>query len=53
MVGSIKREHVEAFLTDLLERKAPATAHNRVRGCHAFFGLLSTRARSRRARWSG
>lgn len=36
-VGRIRREHVEAFVTDLLGRKAPATAHNRYRGCQAFF----------------
>ncbi|HEY3333996.1 MAG TPA: tyrosine-type recombinase/integrase [Candidatus Limnocylindrales bacterium] len=36
-VGRIKREHVEAFLEDLLARKSPATAHNRFRGCQAFF----------------
>lgn len=36
-VAGIRREHVEAFLEDLLTRKAPATAHNRFRGCQAFF----------------
>ncbi|TAL08227.1 MAG: integrase [Chloroflexota bacterium] len=36
-LGGIRREHVESFLGDLLERKAPATAHNRFRGCQAFF----------------
>lgn len=36
-VGAIRREHVEEFVTDLLERRAPATAHNRFRGCQAFF----------------
>ncbi len=36
-VGAIRREHVEAFIEDLLTRKAPATAHNRYRGCQAFF----------------
>jgi site-specific recombinase XerD len=36
-VGSIRREHVEAFITDLLGRRAPATAHNRFRGVQAFF----------------
>jgi site-specific recombinase XerD len=36
-VAAIRREHVEAFIADLLERKAPATAHNRFRGCQAFF----------------
>lgn len=37
---AITREHVEAFITDLLEHWKPATAHNRYRGCHAFFRWL-------------
>jgi site-specific recombinase XerD len=37
---SITREHVEAFITDLLARRRPATAHNRYRGCQSFFGWL-------------
>ena len=37
---AIHREHVEAFITDLLEHWKPATAHNRYRGCHAFFRWL-------------
>lgn len=36
-VGAIRREHVEAFVLDVLQRRAPATAHNRFRGCQAFF----------------
>ena len=36
-VGAIRREHVEAFVTDLLARRAPGTAHNRFRGVQAFF----------------
>ena len=36
-VGVIRREHVEAFISDLLGRRAPATAHNRFRGVQAFF----------------
>ncbi len=36
-VASVRREHVEAFVEDLLATKAPATAHNRYRGCQAFF----------------
>lgn len=32
VVGKIRREHVEAFMEDLLARRAPATAHNRFRG---------------------
>jgi site-specific recombinase XerD len=39
-IAAIRREHVEAFITDLLERRAPATAHNRFRGCQAFFNWL-------------
>jgi site-specific recombinase XerD len=39
-VAGIRREHVEAFVSDLLERRAPATAHNRFRGCQAFFTWL-------------
>jgi site-specific recombinase XerD len=37
---NVRREHIEAFVTDLLEHKAPATAHNRYRGCQAFFNWL-------------
>jgi site-specific recombinase XerD len=36
-VGAIRREHVEAFVRDLLQRRAPAAANNRFRGCEAFF----------------
>ena len=38
--GSIRREHVEAWITVLLDRWKPATAHNRYRGAHAFFRWL-------------
>ncbi len=34
---AIRREHVEAFIADLLERYRPATAHNRYAGVQAFF----------------
>jgi site-specific recombinase XerD len=37
---SIPREHVEAFITELLERFKPATAHNRYRALRSFFGWL-------------
>jgi site-specific recombinase XerD len=37
-VVNIRREHVEAWITDLLARRAPATANNRWRGAQAFFG---------------
>jgi site-specific recombinase XerD len=34
---TIRREHVEAFIVDLLARWRPATAHNRYAGLQAFF----------------
>ena len=40
-VASITREHVEAFITHLLERWKPATANNRFRGCQSFFKWLA------------
>lgn len=39
-LAGIRREHVESFVADLLERRAPATAHNRFRGCQAFFAWV-------------
>jgi site-specific recombinase XerD len=39
-VASITREHVEAFITHLLERWKPATANNRYRGLQSFFRWL-------------
>jgi site-specific recombinase XerD len=39
-VGGIHREHVEAFITDQLERWRPATAANRYRGLQRFFAWL-------------
>jgi site-specific recombinase XerD len=39
-VANIAREHVEAFLEDLLGRRSAATANNRYRGLAAFFGWL-------------
>jgi site-specific recombinase XerD len=38
--AGIHREHVEAFITDILERWKPATAHNRYRALRSFFGWL-------------
>lgn len=38
--AGIRREHVVAWVTELLERWKPATAHNRYRGAHAFFRWL-------------
>lgn len=39
-VASITREHVEAFITRLLEARKPSTAHQRYRGCQSFFKWL-------------
>ena len=39
-VAAVHREHVEAWVTSLLERWKPTTAHNRYRGAHAFFRWL-------------
>lgn len=39
-VAAIKREHVEAFIAYVLERRKPATAHQRYRGCQSFFKWL-------------
>ena len=46
-VANIRREHVESFITHILERRKASTANNRYRGLQAFFkwadeeGLLS------------
>jgi site-specific recombinase XerD len=39
-IGSISREHVEAFITNILEHWKPATAHNRYRALRSFFGWV-------------
>jgi site-specific recombinase XerD len=39
-VASIKREHVEALMVELLETRKPATAANRFRALQRFFGWL-------------
>ena len=39
-VAAIRREHVEAFIEDALERFKPATANHRFRGCQRFFNYL-------------
>ena len=39
-VANISREHLEAFITDLLGRWKPATANNRFRGLQSFFKWL-------------
>jgi site-specific recombinase XerD len=38
--AGITREHIEAFVSDLLARFKPATAHNRYRALRTFFGWL-------------
>ena len=38
--AALTREHVEAFVTNLLERWKPATAHNRYRALNSFFRWL-------------
>jgi len=37
----IRREHVEAYIADVLANWKPATAHNRYRSLHSFFNWLS------------
>jgi site-specific recombinase XerD len=39
-VAEIRAEHLEAFIASVLLRWRPATAHNRYRGCQAFFRWL-------------
>ena len=36
-VAKVRREHVESFITDLLDHWKPATANNRYRGLQSFF----------------
>lgn len=40
-VANIRREHIEAFISDLLGRWKPATANNRLRGLQTFFKWLT------------
>jgi site-specific recombinase XerD len=41
-IGSVRREHVEAFLVSLQEAgRSPATVNNRYRGLQAFFRWLT------------
>jgi site-specific recombinase XerD len=40
-VSRVKREHIEAFITHLLDKWKPATANNRFRGLQAFFKWLA------------
>ncbi|HEY5476171.1 MAG TPA: phage integrase N-terminal SAM-like domain-containing protein [Tepidiformaceae bacterium] len=39
-VANVRREHVETFITHLLETRKPATANNRYRSLQAFFKWL-------------
>lgn len=39
-VAAIRRQDIEAFLADILERRRPATANQRFRGCQRFFNYL-------------
>jgi site-specific recombinase XerD len=39
-VASLRREHVEAFIEDILARRSPATAANRYRALSRFFAFL-------------
>ena len=41
-VAGLTREHVEAFVTHLLETRKASTAHQRYRGCQSFFKWLAT-----------
>lgn len=40
-VANIRREHVEAYIADVLAKWKPATAHNRYRSLHSFFNWLA------------
>ena len=39
-VNDLRREHIEAFIEDILGRFKPGTAHNRYRSLRAFFKFL-------------
>ena len=39
--ANIRREHIEAFIADLLEKYRPATANNRYRGLQRYFKWLT------------
>jgi len=51
--GAIRREHVEAFISELLVRWKPATAHNATGRWRRSSGGSPTRARSSTHRWLG
>ena len=52
-VANINREHVEAFLEDLLTRRIAATANNRYRGLVAFFTWLEEEGEVPSSPWPG
>ncbi len=39
-IAAIRWQDIEAFLADILERRKPATANQRFRGCQRFFNYL-------------
>jgi site-specific recombinase XerD len=41
-IAAIEREHVEAWMAELLQRNKPATAHNRFRGLQRFLNWYET-----------
>jgi hypothetical protein len=52
-VTVITREHIEAFLVDVLERRSASTAEARYRGLRSSSPGASPRARSAPLRWHG
>jgi site-specific recombinase XerD len=48
-----RRADLEAFVADLLTRRAPATAASRYKALRVLYRWLRRRASSRRARWRG
>jgi site-specific recombinase XerD len=45
-VSALRREHIEAFIAELLTRNKPATASNRYRALQVFFRWLSDEGKS-------
>lgn len=52
-VEAITRQHVEAYIADLVETRAANTAASAFRGLQRFFGWLQRKKRSPVTRWSG
>ncbi len=46
-VAHIRREHVEAFIADILARYKATTAHNRYRSLHSYFKWLRRRGNNK------